>query len=180
MYCTDLFLCSHLSDCIPGLHFTGPLVSVLPFEPFVIDHLSFFCSCLNAALQMACSWSCTLTLHFHVIKDFTLSLLWQLVVHLKFLLEEPLWHEPILTFSHPSVIENYHSLASSPQNHFAQEIGSWSSFPSLSFRLLKRTYESAPHLVVYYHLHTHLKLFHYHFPRALADCMSLQDLTQRP
>lgn len=41
MFCADLFLCSHLSDCIPGLHFTGLFVSVLPFEPFVIGHLVF-------------------------------------------------------------------------------------------------------------------------------------------
>lgn len=102
-------------------------------------------------------------LSFHVIKDFTLSLLWQILVYLKFLLEEALWPErnwvTILTFSHPSIVEKHHFFTSSPQNHCAQEIGSWSSFPSFSFKLFKRTYESASHLVVYHHLHTYLQPF---------------------
>lgn len=119
-------------------------------------------SCLSAVCRSPAvdpvHWLC-----FHVIKDFTLSLLWQILVCLAFLLEEPLWPDPswvtILTFSHPRIVEKHHFLASFPQNHCTQEIGSWSSFPSFSFKLFKRTYESASHLVVYHHLHTHLKPF---------------------
>ena len=137
---------------------------VFLFLCFLLNHLSlaisvFLYSCLNAVLQIACSWSSTLTV-FSCDKSFTLSLLWQILVRLKFLLEEPLWPEPnwvtILTFSHPSIVEKHHCLASSLQNHCAQEISSWSSFPSFSFKLFKRTYESASRLVVYHHLPTHL------------------------
>lgn len=129
------------------------------FDAFFCHWLSFFLSYLNAVLQIACSWSCTLTV-FSCDKRLILFFLWQILVYLKFLLEEPLWPEPnwvtILTFSHPSIVEKHHFFTSSPQNNCAQEIGSWSSFPSFSFKLFKRTYESASHLVVYHHLHTYL------------------------
>lgn len=122
------FLQNHLSSAIT--------TCVIPHPP----------SCLSTVCRLPAvdpvHWLC-----FHAIKDFTLSLLWQMLACLAFLLEEPLWPDPswvtILTFSHPRIVEKHHFLASFPQNHCAQEIGSWSSFPSFSFKLFKRTYESA-------------------------------------
>ena len=163
MFCADLFLCSHLSDCIPGLHFTGLFVSVLHFEPFVVALLRFYPSCLKAVLQIARSWSCTLTVFSCDERLYPFPSLADALVCLNFLLEEHLWPEPswvpILTFSHPSIVEKCHFLGASPLNHCAQEISRWSAFPSFCFKLFQRTYESASHLVMYHHLHTRLQPF---------------------
>lgn len=138
--CRPLFC--YLSECIPGLNFPGVFVSMLPLEPFVIGHhhvcRSPPCSCLSAVVSIACSWACTLSvfscgkrLHSFLSMAETCvlsisvgrtSLAWsQLSCYPDFFPSRHCWETP---FSAPS-----------PQNHCAQEIGSWSSFPSFSFKL---------------------------------------------
>lgn len=119
---------------------------------------SFFLSYLNAALQIACSWSCTLTVfscgkRLDPFSSLTNTCVLKISVGRTSMAWTQLSYHP---FSHPSIVEKHHFFTSSPQNHCAQEIGSWSSFPSFSFKLFKRNYESASPLVVYHHLHTYL------------------------